>query len=156
METVNHILSKMREPSCFKGKMPVERVDADFRDFADRLEAAIKREREAVGNAAKMRKALEGVRDWLVVHNAYVDTEREIVKLNAALAEPPRNCDRFKSEYDSDKLHEAFVKHCDSCNCPMGCIHRRDTRCMLDTRCGSILKCFAKFVLAEAKGSNNE
>ena len=89
METVDHILSKMREPSCFKGKIPVERVDADFREFADRLEAAIKREREAVGNAAKMRKALEGVRDWLVVHNAYVDTEREIVKLNAALAEPP-------------------------------------------------------------------
>jgi hypothetical protein len=73
----------------------------------------------------------------------------------SALSAPPRNCDRFKSEYDYDKLHEAFVKHCDSCNCPMGCIHRRDTRCMLDTRCGSILKCFAKFVLAEAKGGAN-
>lgn len=72
--------------------------------------------------------------------------------VDTILAEPLRNCDRYKSEYDYDKLHEAFVKHCDSCNCPMGCIHRRDTRCMLDTRCGSILKCFAKFVLAEAKG----
>ena len=75
-----------------------------------------------------------------------------LVDVKSALAEPLRNCDRFKSEYDYDKLHEAFVKHCDSCNCPMGCIHRRDTGCMLDTRCGSILKCFAKFVLAEAKG----
>ena len=128
-----------------------------LRKLAERIEAAVvkeqsKRSQREIGNAAKMREALEGVRDWLVVHNAYVDTEREIVKLNAALAEPPRNCDRFKSEYDYDKLHEAFVKHCDSCNCPMGCIHRRDTRCMLDTRCGSILKCFAKFVLAEAEG----
>ena len=53
METVDPILSKMREPSCFKGKIPVECVDADFREFANRLEAAIKREREAVGKVVR-------------------------------------------------------------------------------------------------------
>lgn len=62
METVDHILSKMREPSCFKGKIPVERVDADFRDFADRLEAAIKREREAVGEVVREMEDCHAVR----------------------------------------------------------------------------------------------
>jgi hypothetical protein len=90
METIDHILSKMREPSCFKGKIPVERVDADFRDFADRIEAAHKREQEdaiaatvvvaaesasevyephiqsePVGNAAKMREVLNSARRTL-------------------------------------------------------------------------------------------
>jgi hypothetical protein len=83
METIDHILSKMREPSCFKGKIPVGRVDADFRYFADRIETVVKAlvadrdnwRRQAlaedamenavicenslqVGNAAKMREAL--------------------------------------------------------------------------------------------------
>lgn len=115
-----------------------------------------------VGNAAKMRAALNmllGVFDSGLVeysdacdHSDTAQIQYVLDKAGEALSAPARNCDRFKSEYDYDKLHEAFVKHCDSCNCPIGCIHRRDTRCMLDTRCGSILKCFAKFVLAEAKG----
>lgn len=49
---------------------------------------------------------------------------------------------------NADDLHEAFVKHCDACNPPGGCCHRKDTRGMLDTNCASILKCFARFVLA--------
>ena len=127
-----------------------------------------------VGNTAKMCEALEYLRNasrefcHLIINSKYSEVfdkykHAEVSKIrdaianaNVALSSPPRNCDRFESEYDYDKLHEAFVKHCDSCNCPMGCIHRRDTRCMLDTRCGSILKCFAKFVLAEAKGVNDE
>ena len=145
METINDIVREMRKD------MPrVVDTKVILRNYADRLEAAIKREREAVGNAAKMREALE------TISKCDISKEEDCYTLyrvcEAALSAPPRNCDRFKSEYDYDKLHEAFVKHCDSCNCPMGCIHRRDTRCMLDTRCGSILKCFAKFVLAEAEG----
>jgi hypothetical protein len=58
METVEQILRVMRE-DIEKGNVPLW---ADFgsetaRDYVARLEAAIKREREAVGNAAKMRKA---------------------------------------------------------------------------------------------------
>lgn len=64
-----------------------------------------------LGNVAKMRKALEGVRDWLVVHNAYVDTEREIVKLNAALAEPLRNCDVGTPEEQGKRL-AAAIEEC--------------------------------------------
>jgi hypothetical protein len=100
METVDHILSKMREPSCFKWKIPVERVDADFREFADRLEAAIKREREAVGNAAKMRKALSdacyAMFNFLKTQNGgYEEMAKALDKAKAALSAPPRNCDLY-------------------------------------------------------------
>lgn len=98
METVDHILSKMREPSCFKGKIPVERVDADFREFADRLEAAIKR--DYTGNVAKLREAL-GVARELILSQCNGGTSFSIacavalVKIDSALAEPLRNCDAF-------------------------------------------------------------
>ena len=54
----------------------------------------------------------------------------------------------FTSE---DALHAAFVEHCNKCDCPMGCIHRNYMlpSAMLDTRCASILKCFARFVVRE-------
>lgn len=105
--------------------------------------------------SSKQRDALLAVYDC-AKDGVLTIRESTFEKVMEALAEPPRNCDKFKSEYDADKLHEAFVEHCNACDCPMGCIHRRDTRCMLDTRCGSILKCFAKFVLSEAKGENDE
>lgn len=52
-----------------------------------------------------------------------------------------------------DSLHAAFVKHCNKCNCPMECIHRQYNlpSAMLDTRCASILKCFARFVVNALK-----
>lgn len=54
---------------------------------------------------------------------------------------------------NEDALHEAFVEHCNECDCPMGCIHRRETdpRLLLDTRCASILDCFARFVVDNLK-----
>ena len=54
----------------------------------------------------------------------------------------------FESEY---ALHSAFVEHCNECDCPMGCIHRKDTRTMLDPNCASILVCFARFVVQNKK-----
>ena len=58
--------------------------------------------------------------------------------------------------FDSDdSLHAAFVEHCNKCDCPMGCIHihrqYNPPSTMLDTRCASILKCFARFVVTEKK-----
>lgn len=111
MEAVDHILSKMREPSCFKGKMPVERVDADFRYFADRLDAAIKREREAVGNAAAIRSALEAVVKVGYPHNFQREAPHirgycyeittAIEKCFAALSAPARNCDLLANAQDA-------------------------------------------------------
>lgn len=73
-----------------------------------------------------------------------------------ALSAQARNCDRYESEYDSDRLHADFVKYCNDCDCPMGCIYRKDTRNMLDLNCASILKCFARFALAAAKKGDAE
>ena len=50
-----------------------------------------------------------------------------------------------------ESLHSAFVKHCNECDCPMGCILRKDTRNLLDTNCASILMCFAQFVVNHKK-----
>jgi len=60
---------------------------------------------------------------------------------------------RKKILASEDALHAAFVEHCNKCDCPMGCIHRQynPPSAMLDTRCASILKCFARFVVNSMK-----
>ena len=76
----------------------------DLLSFADRIEAAEKREREAtrekssqVGNAAKMREALERIRRELIYDScrspitAFHDIVCEVSY--SALVAPPRNCD---------------------------------------------------------------
>ena len=97
----------------------------DLLSFADRIEAAAKREREAgaeaaqvcgeigemigreatrekssrVGNAAKMRESLSdacyAMFNFLKTQNGgYGEMAKALDKAKAALAEPPRNCDR--------------------------------------------------------------
>ena len=97
----------------------------DLLSFADRIEAAAKREREAgaeaaqvcgeigemigreatrekssrVGNAAKMRESLSdacyAMFNFLKTQNGgYEEMAKALDKAKAALAEPPRNCDR--------------------------------------------------------------
>lgn len=104
-------------------------------------------------NDAKLREALELCdrifQDRTIVCDCdIVDEARTVVR--DALAAPRRECDRFDDFTKSDALHEAFVRYCNECDCPMGCIHRKDARFLLDTQCGSILKCFARFVLSTA------
>ena len=73
-------------------------------DYADRIEAAAKRERDStrekssqVGNAAKMREALERIRRELIYDSccspitAFHDIVCEVSY--SALVAPPRNCD---------------------------------------------------------------
>ena len=100
-----------------------------IQSYADRLEAAHKRE---VGNRAALREALVRVLDWLKRMNAQPlntlavseltpsyavnrtaksiieDNDYHISQLTAALAAPPRNCDRFGG--DIDKLREACAR----------------------------------------------
>lgn len=73
-----------------------------------------------------------------------------ILKARDALAEPPRECDRFADEKWADALHAAFIEYCNGCDCPMGCDHRKNPRFLLDGNCASILKCFARFALSKA------
>lgn len=101
---------------------------ADFRKMLDRFDAAYKREvattKEslAVGNSgdcAKLREALNRLviasEGFLKTHSAkyYVDTTEALDKAKAALAEPPRNCDRYATvdeamEYFADD--EALIE----------------------------------------------
>lgn len=78
----------------------------DLLSFADRIEAAAKREREAtrekpsqVGNAAKMREALSdacyAMFNFLKTQNGGCEEmAKALDKAKAALAATPRNCDR--------------------------------------------------------------
>lgn len=89
-------------------------------------------------------------------HNGLVEDVADVLCLiketyiPEALAAPPRECDRFADDLQADDLHEAFVKHCNDCDCPMGCVYRMEMKGLLDVRCASILKCFARFALSEA------
>ena len=106
MKTVDNVLCEMRY-----GMIPKHRHDRELLiNFADRIEKAIKREREAtcekysqVGNAAAMREALEalvGVIDkcdsgdplWWHIGAKGV---KPLKDARAALSAPLRNCDRF-------------------------------------------------------------
>jgi len=76
-------------------------------DNPDKKEAL---EREAVGNAAKMREALRRCANYLDVDDAGLckdecDALREVMQ--SALSAPPRNCDRFAGELDAQL---AFLK----------------------------------------------
>ena len=101
-ETIADIVADMRlGVKDWKG----ERLGV-FDCFADRIEAAAKREHEAtrekssqVGNAAKMREALSdacyAMFNFLKTQNGgYEEMAKALDKAKAALAVPPRNCDR--------------------------------------------------------------
>lgn len=59
----------------------------------------------------------------------------------AALSKPPRNCDVGTPE----EQHCRFIEYCNACDCPMGCIHRKEFIGMLDARCASMLKCYIRW-----------
>jgi len=100
---------------------------AELRDMADRIEAAAERDRNAhindihdalymatgiPGNAAALREALERIRPLVRATGTtpYVPERKELVDgalaiIDAALAAPARNCDRFATE---DEAREAY------------------------------------------------
>ena len=79
--------------------------DKMFDLIADDIETAIKREREAAGNAAAMRAALDEIR-VAAMSDYEPDADYLIEKCNAALTSPPRNCDLFGG--DPKKLHDLW------------------------------------------------
>ena len=112
-ETIADIVKEMRtlgrldEKST--DKIPRSLQALGLRTYADRIESAAKREREAtrekssqVGNAAKMREALSrilGIADHLQTRFTIPKlVSEEISELKqiaeSSLASPPRNCDR--------------------------------------------------------------
>lgn len=91
-------------------------------DIADRIEAAAKRERNAhtndihdalymatgiPGNAAALREALKHAREVLAL-NGFVEP---VVRCDAALAAPARNCDRFATAEEARRAFESAHSH---------------------------------------------
>lgn len=108
-ETTADIIADMRCLGLARWASP-----SDIKEFADRLEAAAKRER----NAAAMREALEAVRDLLLPQcnggTAFAKACGETVnKILDALSAPPRNCDRFD---DLNSAQRHYIEH----GCPKG------------------------------------
>ena len=123
-ETIEDIVAAMRNEGHAGDASCLEWVSAKFTSYANRIEAAAKREHEAtrektsqVGNAAKMREALVKAKKEICHHAKYVcqslswensdiqsncgdilcahrDLCEAKTAINAALAAPPRNCDR--------------------------------------------------------------
>ena len=102
----------------------------DLLSLADRIEAAAKREREAtrekssqVGNAAKMREALEEISRelwWSIdpfCNDDCCKPKRELAKIaDAALAAPPRNCDVGTAEEQIARFNKfCFPIKCSEC-----------------------------------------
>lgn len=111
---ISDIIAEMRE-----GMIPRHRHDRELlHHYADRLEAARKRES---GDCAQLRKALERLREWAALdlnENAYIDQKSgnhlKLIKgvleiANAALAAPPRNCDVG----DAADWEKRFGEECD-------------------------------------------
>lgn len=101
--------------------------------------------------SSKQREALVAVKKLFDGRIMFQPAIRACHKqVNEALAEPLRECDRFADEKQADALHAAFIEHCNRCDCPMGCDHRKNPRFLLDGNCASIMKCFARFALSKA------
>ncbi len=105
---------------------------ADIRREADRLEAAYKREKAAIeadalavggiveaarkrerGNCAKLREALGKLRAELW-NNTVIAGKRkfELYEIaDAALAEPPRNCDALSAQEQTEKFNQFCQSH---------------------------------------------
>lgn len=143
METINDILREMRE--CANAADPsiwgderiaglVRNTQAEQLKYADRIEAAHEREtvtdRNALNNA-KLREALEEARKVFKAIGRY--WAREMLPIiDAALAEPPRNCDVYTT---TDKARWAY--------------HMEGDGLMT-------MQAFCDWFLAEAEGANDE
>lgn len=130
MESITEIIARMRKPSLYRGKVDISRVDADFRYFADKLEAAIAQTPQHCGNTAKMREALEwfwskrsmldfchnnlSAKTWEDWDKVYCFLREFAGKVQNALSEPSRNCDVCTEE----EQYNRFVYSCTSRKIP--------------------------------------
>lgn len=136
--------------------------NCSFSKFADRLEAAWKRgkaEIEAdalaagglveasraiaekssvVGDAVKMREALKTVKRYFDGYTVNILELRR--KVDAALAKPPRNCDRFATLEDAYKAHREICEEYGACN----------KACVYKSGHSGVYQCFEAWLFAPA------
>lgn len=166
METIDEIVREMRIVGSVEEKS-TDQIHSSFqspglRMFADRIEAAAKREREAgaeaaqicgeigemVGrdaachqpvtdchglNAAAMREALSdacyAMFNFLKTQNGgYEEMSNALDKAKAALAKPPRNCDKYNT---ADEAYAGFRYFCDKSVCSECRCDQNTTTCRL-------------------------
>ncbi|MBO7685719.1 MAG: hypothetical protein J6V72_05010 [Kiritimatiellae bacterium] len=138
-ETIADIAAAMRDYSnaCNDGYLTeYSVVCTDMRNYADRIEAAHRREsvteRHVLGDAAKLREALEKARlfvgccdsELAFVNMGCIDRNKLCEEIDAALAAPPRNCDRFNSGNpvkDADDAYAEWQRWCDTADMPLSC-----------------------------------
>ena len=148
-ETVADIVAAMRDESHAADGCLLERVGQKMRSYADRIEAAAKREREAgaeaaqicgeigemVGreaachqsvtdcnglNAAVMREALVMVKRLFDGRLMWQpDIRKTHEAVNAALAAPQRNCDVGTTKEQSARFDAHCRKHMGCLTCPL-------------------------------------
>ena len=152
-ETVADIVAQMR------GRGEDGRMDMSlWRDYADRIDAAWKRERSkieadalavggiveaartaekssAVGNAATMLEALASVRNWcinkLVGASFQVTVEGLLSIVEAALSAPPRNCDVGTAEEQNKRYEHYCFTHRTVERCCQDCPIKDEPCCEL-------------------------
>ena len=97
----------------------------DIRVLVERLDAAWKRELESVtkrnglGNTKKWRDALEAwVEYWMWGGYDGLREHRLKAQTKAALAAPPRNCDRFATAEEAIAAHKQAETNCPPADCP--------------------------------------
>ena len=142
-DTIADIVSEMRIGDlCASDTAARSMYINDFlASYADRIEAAWKREREAtrekpsqVGNASKMREALEKADAALSLISKsalFIDANFAVTKavidafnaIEASLAEPPRNCDVGTAEEQTECCRK-FAEVSDILNCMKGAFRR--------------------------------
>lgn len=114
-ETTADIIAAMRDEGRTGESSCLEWVGAKMRDYADRFEAALKREAVIGSNkfsdCAKLREALMSEiggysADGLEIVWCGISGET-IRKARAALSNPPRNCERFA---DFETAQKAYLR----------------------------------------------
>lgn len=134
-EVIDYSTKEIIEPR----KINIRRVTV--KELADRLEAALGREREASGNAAAMRDALANLVDVIdrcdsgspLWWHCGAKGVKPLKDAKAALAKPPRNCDVGTTEQEQVVRFNAFCKEdCDRCSaCPKATRYGIETPCYL-------------------------
>lgn len=122
-ETSTNIIAEMRTFKCRNlATGQLEECSAVAHYFADRLEAALKR--EAPGNSAKLREVVERVAH--MNDDGYWNSSAQICNLvalaRAALAAPSRNCDVGTPEEQAERYMEFCHNYPKCVGCP--CVGR--------------------------------
>lgn len=145
-ETVEQVCEKMKEPSIYKGRFPASFFGGEFREFADRILAAYKREiaakegeRKGIlkaneslaadntrlrGELAAKDAEIARLNEQLVVHDCWADEECED-------ADAARTC----AELETKELQELVKELADIVDAPL--CHQDCSKCPPDTRCAT-------------------